>query len=115
LTAEFIDPVEARDFAAAAAATSSSKNPLAPAPAPAGGNLSAASDEAPALLINADRIGGRSVAAADASAQPERETSTANFSHISKIFQSTRALPTIYYQENEVGKAKRARAQESGK
>ncbi len=106
LNVEFIDPDEARAAASAKPAAVSSKSAAAVAPV---------SSDPPALLIHAMRAGKRAVTSAGVAAEPTDECNGGQVSHISDLFKSTRALPTIYYKERERGAAKRPRAGDTDK
>ena len=113
LNVELIDPDDAR------AAASSDLGPVADTRAklassvPAAANFPAASKDAPAILIHAMRTGGRAVTCSSALAEPAHEPSEGHVSVISAHFKSTRALPTIYYQENARSLAKRTRVDDA--
>jgi len=114
LGVELIDPDEMR------AAATADAGPVAAKYAHSAPTLTAATNlpsGTPTLLIHAARSGGRAVTCSSSSslAEPAHEPSQGRVSTISTLFKSTRALPTIYYQENSRSLAKRARVDEDAR
>jgi hypothetical protein len=104
---EFIDPDKAR--AAASVGTNAASSTSDPAAAAVQAASSAPSGQAPSLLIHATSAGERIVTPGAAAADRATESGAETITHISELFKSTKALPVIYYWENERSVAKRAR------
>jgi hypothetical protein len=110
LQVESIDADKARAAACADTSAAASKSDTAAATMlAASSGLSAASDNAPSLLIHATRTGGRTIAPGPAVADRAAESGAESTTHISDLFKCTHALPVIYYQENERSMIKRRR------